>query len=262
MRPLLIAGNWKMNKDLAETQAFAQGLRDYALRHSEDKVRIAVAPAYPFLYKAQELLRDTCVKVAAQDVSANEDGAFTGEVSASMLASLHLPYCLAGHSERRQYHRETDSLVNTKLKKLLQHGIIPIFCLGEMLGEREAEQTEAVLERQLSGGLSDITLYTGREVVIAYEPVWAIGTGKVATPQQAQAAHAFIRSWLKQNYSETVAAKLLILYGGSVKPDNIRELMLQPDIDGALIGGASLKLEQFLAMLDTATEVVKEKQSL
>lgn len=260
MRPLLIAGNWKMNKDLTETQAFAQGLRDYALRHTEDKVRIAVAPAYPFLLKALELLKDTCVKVAAQDVSANEDGAYTGEVSASMLASLHLPYCLAGHSERRQYHQETDSLVNTKLKKVLQHGIIPIFCLGEKLEEREAEQTNSVLEKQLSGGLSDITLYTGREIVIAYEPVWAIGTGKVATPQQAQEAHAFIRNWLKDNYNETVAAKLLILYGGSVKPDNIKELMLQSDIDGALIGGAALKLEQFTAMLDSAKEVVKIKQ--
>ena len=259
MRPLLIAGNWKMNKDLFETLSFLQGLKAYAHKHAEDRVQIAVAPAYPFLVTACDLLKDTPVKVAAQDVSANDDGAFTGEVSATMLASLHLPFCLAGHSERRQYHGETDFVVNTKLKQVLKNGMTPIFCLGEKLEEREAEQTNAVLERQLADGLSDINLLTGREIVVAYEPVWAIGTGKVATPQQAQDAHAFIRNWLMNNYNVAVAEKIQILYGGSVKPDNIRELMLQPDIDGALIGGAALKLEQFTAMLDTSKEVVKIK---
>jgi triosephosphate isomerase len=257
MRHLLIAGNW--NKDLFETLAFTQGLKAYAHKHSEDRVEIAVAPAYPFLLTVYDILKDTPAKVAAQDVSDNEDGAFTGEVSATMLASLHLPFCIAGHSERRQYHNETDTVVNTKLKQILKNGITPIFCLGEKLEEREGELTEQVLERQLADGLSDISLFTGKEIVIAYEPVWAIGTGKVATPGQAQQAHAFIRNWLKEKFNGKVSATLQILYGGSVKPDNIRELMLQPDIDGALIGGASLKLEQFTAMLDIAKEVVKLK---
>jgi triosephosphate isomerase len=259
MRHLLIAGNWKMNKDLFETLAFVQGLKAYAHKHSEAKVEIVVAPAYPFLLTVCDILKDTPVKIAAQDVSANEDGAFTGEVSALMLASLHLPFCITGHSECRQYHNETDAVVNTKLKKLLKNGITPIFCLGEKLEEREAEQTEQVLERQLTDGLSDISLYTGKEIVIAYEPVWAIGTGKVATPGQAQQAQAFIRNWLKEKFSDKVSATVQILYGGSVKPDNFKELMLQPDIDGSLIGGASLKLEQFIAILDTAKEVVKLK---
>jgi triosephosphate isomerase (TIM) len=259
MRPLFIAGNWKMNKDLFETLAFLQGLKAYAQKHTEARVQIAVAPAYPFLLTATDLLKDTPVKVAAQDVSINDDGAFTGEVSATMLASLHLPYCLAGHSERREYHGETDEIVNLKLKKVLKNGLTPIFCLGEKLEEREGNRTTEVLERQLTDGLDNITLYTGREIVIAYEPVWAIGTGKVATPEQAQEAHAFIRNWLETKFNGKVSDTLQLLYGGSVKPDNIRELMLQKDIDGALIGGASLRLDQFTAMLDTAIEVVKVK---
>jgi len=248
-----------MNKDLFETLAFTQGLKTYAHKHSEAKVEIVIAPAYPFLLTASDLLRETPAKIAAQDVSLNEDGAFTGEVSATMLASLHLPYCIIGHSERRQYHQETDFSVNARLKQLLKNGITPIFCIGEKLDEREADRTIQVLERQLSDGLADINLYTGKEIVIAYEPVWAIGTGKVATPQQAQDVHAFIRNWLKEKFGSKVSDKLQILYGGSVKPDNIKELMLQPDIDGALIGGASLKLEQFIAMLDTAKEALKLK---
>lgn len=260
MRRLMIAGNWKMNKDLFETLAFTQGLRVYAHKHQEDRVQIVIAPTYPFLLVVSDILKDTPAKVAAQDVSFNEDGAFTGEVSATMLASLHLPYCIAGHSERRQYHSETDEAVNAKLKQLLKSGIIPIFCLGEVLAERENGQTEQVLQRQLEKGLEDITMYTGKEIVIAYEPVWAIGTGKVATPQQAQDAHQFIRNWLQEKFGSKVSDKLQILYGGSVKPENIKELMLQPDIDGALIGGASLKLEQYTAMLDTAVEVIKSKK--
>lgn len=259
MRNLMIAGNWKMNKDLFETLAFVQGLKAYAHKHSEPGVEIAVAPAYPFLITVSDILKGSPVRVSAQDVSANEDGAFTGEVSATMLASLHLPLCIAGHSERRQYHNETDEVVNAKLMKLLKSGITPIFCLGEKLEEREGNLTEQVLERQLRDGLSEISLLTGKEIVVAYEPVWAIGTGKVATPGQAQQAHAFIRNWLKNKYDGKVSDAMQILYGGSVKPDNIKELMLQPDLDGALIGGASLKLEQFTAMLDTSREVVKLK---
>jgi triosephosphate isomerase len=255
MRKLMIAGNWKMNKDLSETSVFVQTLRDFATGSSDEKVQIVIAPVYPFLLTAQQILEDTIVAIAAQDVSANEDGAYTGEVSATMLASLHLPYCIVGHSERRQYHAETDELVNVKLNKLLSVGITPIFCLGEKLSEREAEQTYSVLERQLSGGLAGINLVSGQEIVIAYEPVWAIGTGKVATPQQAQSAHAFIRNWLNQHYSADVAANLQILYGGSVKPDNIEVLMSQIDIDGALIGGASLKIADFTKMIELAREI-------
>lgn len=259
MRHLMIAGNWKMNKDLFETLAFAQGLRAYAQNHNEPKVEMVIAPVYTFLLVAEDVLKGVPVKVAAQDVSFNEDGAFTGEVSATMLASLHLPYCIVGHSERRQYHNEINPIVNLKLKQLLKNGIIPIFCIGERLDERESNQTNSVLERQLEEGLEDITLFTGKEIIIAYEPVWAIGTGKVATPEQAQQAHAFIRNWLKAKFNDKVTDKLQILYGGSVKPDNIKELMLQQDIDGALIGGASLKLEQYIAMVETSKEVVKQK---
>ncbi len=259
MRPLMIAGNWKMNKDLFETKTFTQGLKDYAYKHNDPGVEIVIAPVYPFLMTATEMVKGTSIKVAAQDVSINDDGAFTGEVSATMLASLHLPFCIIGHSERRQYHNEDDRYINTKLKQLLKNGITPIFCLGEKLEERESDRTIDVLKRQLENGLCDITLFTGKEIVIAYEPVWAIGTGKVASPAQAQEAHNFIRNWLKENYSDKVAETLQLLYGGSVKPDNIKELMLQPDIDGALIGGAALKLEQFTAMLDISGEVMKLK---
>lgn len=259
MRHLLIAGNWKMNKDLFETQSFVNELKVYAHKHTEPKVEIVIAPAYPFLLTASETLKGTCVKVSAQDVSTHEDGAYTGEVSATMLASLHLPYCIIGHSERRQYHNDTDSVVNLKLKKILKHGITPIFCIGELLNERESNQTNDVLARQLEDGLSEISLYTGKEIVIAYEPVWAIGTGKVATPEQAQQAHAYIREWLTNKFSKTISENMLVLYGGSVKPDNIKELMSQADIDGALIGGASLKAEHFIAMLETAAEVIKAK---
>ena len=259
MRHIMIAGNWKMNKDLFETQAFVQNLKNYAHKHDEPLVDIVIAPAYPFLMTAAEMLKGTSVKVASQDVSINEDGAFTGEVSATMLASMHLPYCIIGHSERRQYHQETDASVNLRLKQILKNGITPIFCIGEKLQEREAGKTTEVLMQQLEEGLKDITLYTGKEIIIAYEPVWAIGTGKVATPLQAEEAHAFIRNWIKENYSEKVADKILVLYGGSVKPDNIRELLMQHDIDGALIGGASLKLEHFAEMLDSAKEIIKLK---
>jgi triosephosphate isomerase len=260
MRHLMIAGNWKMNKDLFETLSFTQGLKTYTLKHINSPVEIVIAPAYPFLKTALDELSHTSIKISAQDVSSNEDGAFTGEVSATMLASLHLPYCIVGHSERRQYHNDADHMVNARLRQLLKNGITPIFCIGEKLEEREAEQTNDVLLRQLSDGLQDVELYTGQEIVIAYEPVWAIGTGKVATPAQAQEAHAFIRNWLKDNFTDKVSDRLLLLYGGSVKPDTIKELLLQPDIDGALIGGASLKLEQFTAMLDSSEEIMQRNK--
>ena len=260
MRHLMIAGNWKMNKDLFETLSFAQGLKAYAIKHSDSPVEIVIAPAFPFLKTARDELKNTTVKISAQDVSSNEDGAFTGEVSATMLASLHLPYCIVGHSERRQYHNDADHMVNARLRQLLKNGITPIFCIGEKLEEREAEQTNDVLLRQLEDGLKDVELHTGQEIVIAYEPVWAIGTGKVATPAQAQEAHAFIRTWLKDKFTDKVSDRLLLLYGGSVKPDNIKELMLQPDIDGALIGGASLKLEQFTNMLDLSQEIMQRNK--
>lgn len=253
----MIAGNWKMNKDLQQTIAFAQELKTYADRHKESRVQIVIAPVYPFIFATAVILKDTCVRISAQDVSANNDGAYTGEVSATMLASMDLPYCIVGHSERRQYHAETEASVNTKLKKLLDNGITPIFCIGEKLDERESDSTTMVLNKQLSGGLQDIQLSSGAEIVIAYEPVWAIGTGKVATPEQAEEAHAYIRAWIATHYDNTVADAVQILYGGSVKPDNIQELMQKPDIDGALIGGASLKIADYTQMIDIAKEVVK-----
>ncbi|MDD4309321.1 MAG: triose-phosphate isomerase [Candidatus Cloacimonetes bacterium] len=254
MRKIIIAGNWKMNKGLDETRDFFQEVVS-ALRGVElGSIVPVVAPAYPFLAEALRESFGSDILVSAQEVSLNSDGAYTGEVSAAMLKSLNLPYCIIGHSERRQYHNESDANVQHKLLKLLAHGITPIVCIGETLAQRDANQTEAVVLAQLKGCLQDVPLKTGTEIIIAYEPVWAIGTGRTATPEQAQEVHALIRSWMMENYSGVVATNLSILYGGSVKPDNLALLLACEDIDGGLIGGASLKAEDFIEMVKIARE--------
>ncbi|MBW6513169.1 MAG: triose-phosphate isomerase [Candidatus Syntrophosphaera sp.] len=257
MRNIIIAGNWKMNKDAFETEQFCLDLGDYLKDHDEERVVPIIAPVFPFLAKAQSLLQGIPAAVAAQDVSAETAGAYTGEVSAVQLNSLGLSYCIIGHSERRQYHGESDALIREKLFRLRENDLIPIVCIGETLAQREAGQTEKVILTQLAGCFEEVELSSGREVVIAYEPVWAIGTGKTATSDQAQEVHALIREWLDKQFGQAIAANIHILYGGSVKPGNIRELLLQPDIDGGLIGGASLILEDFCAMIDTASQVIK-----
>ena len=249
MRKIIIAGNWKMNKDLAETRSFVSQI-GLALGDLElGEVIPIVAPAYPFLGEALQLAEETALQICAQDVSANNDGAFTGEVSARMLASMGLKYGIVGHSERRQYHGETDATICIKMHKLLEHKIKPIVCVGETLAQREAGDTEEVVLEQLNGCLKDLQMSSGEEIYIAYEPVWAIGTGKTATPQQAQEVHALIRLWLSKKFHQAIADRLPILYGGSVKPENIKDLLSCPDIDGGLIGGASLKAPDFTSVV-------------
>lgn len=255
MRKIIIAGNWKMNKDLAETRSFVSKV-GLALRELDlERILPMVAVAYPFLGEAMQMAEGTPLQISAQDVSANDDGAFTGEVSARMLKSLGLRYGIVGHSERRQYHGESDATICTKMHKLLGNKIKPIVCVGESLAQREAGDTEEVILEQLNGCMKGLEMHSGEEIFIAYEPVWAIGTGRTATPQQAQEVHALIRFWLSKSYSKAIAEKLCILYGGSVKPDNIKDLLACEDIDGGLIGGASLKEDDFLSMVKTAKQI-------
>lgn len=258
MRDIIVAGNWKMNKDAFATAEFCTNLVHELKDRDLAGVRVIVAPPYPFLGIALNALTDSPVKVSAQDVSCHQDGAYTGEVSSSMLSSLGLRYCIVGHSERRQYHHESDRLIRDKVLRLFEHGLIPILCIGETLQQREAGHTEGVLRAQLQGAFEDVKLSSGKAIVIAYEPVWAIGTGVTATTAQAQEAHAFVRGWLRDRFGEEIASAIHILYGGSMKPDNIGELIAQPDIDGGLIGGASLKTADFSSMISTAIAHTKK----
>ncbi|MCK9310036.1 MAG: triose-phosphate isomerase [Candidatus Cloacimonetes bacterium] len=254
MRKIIIAGNWKMNKGLSDTREFVKELVD-TISSLELKHTIPlIAPAYPFLQEALRESFGSAVQIAAQNVSLHSDGAFTGEVSATMLASLGLKYGIIGHSERRQYHEETDSDVLGKMHKLFEQKITPILCIGETLAQRDANQTAATILSQLKGCLHGVEMHSGNEIVIAYEPVWAIGTGRTATPEQAQEVHALIRKWLRDNYPSAVAENMAILYGGSVKPDNLKSLLACEDIDGGLIGGASLKVDDFVAMVKIAND--------
>ncbi len=257
MRDIVIAGNWKMNKDADATRDFCHALADGLQPLNLNGVQVIVAPPYPFLEVALSTLRGCPACVSAQDVSANTDGAFTGEVSASMLASLGLRHCIIGHSERRQYHQESDALIRTKLQRLLDVNIAPILCVGETLEQREAGDTAKVVLSQLEGCLRDMDENATSRVTIAYEPVWAIGTGRTATSAQAQEVHAIIRAWLDTRYGQALAQSLCVLYGGSVKPDNITELLSCQDIDGALIGGASLKITDFLSMTRSAISIAQ-----
>ncbi len=255
MRKIIIAGNWKMNKCLSETRQFVNTVVSALTRMEINRVVPIIAPAYPFLHEAIRERIGSELQIAAQDVSLNNDGAYTGEVSASMLASIGLHFCIIGHSERRQYHGETNEIVKAKMLKLFEHKFCPIVCIGETLEQRDANRTSEVIISQLNGCLNGIKLETGTEIIIAYEPVWAIGTGRTATPQQAQEVHALIRKWLGDNYPPAVAENMPILYGGSVKPDNLKELLGCPDIDGGLIGGASLKAEDFIAMVKIGSQI-------
>lgn len=244
-RKPIIAANWKMNVGPAEASAF---IKDFLplIESVNGATDIVIVPPYVSLPVVSEAL-GCCspVGLGAQTVSEYDNGAYTGEISTSMLQELKVGYVVLGHSERRQYFGETDTVINTKMKKTLAAGLTPIFCIGETLEERDGNKLEEVLERQLSVGMQGLTPEQAASLVIAYEPVWAIGTGRTATAQQAQDAHAFVRSIVEKNFGADVAAKVRIQYGGSVKPENTAELMSQPDIDGALVGGASLKPESF-----------------
>jgi triosephosphate isomerase len=247
---MLIAGNWKMNTDLAEAVRLASDVAR-ATGDAADGVAVAICPPFISLEAAAEIVRDTPVRLGAQNMHAAESGAFTGEVSASMLASVGCHYVILGHSERRQLFGETDRGVNEKVKAAMQHGLVPIVCVGETLDQREAGEEESVVGRQIDAALDGVQLDAGSDLVVAYEPVWAIGTGKTASPEQAQAMHQFIRERIGASHGATGRA-VELLYGGSMKPGNAADLLAQPDIDGGLIGGASLDAESFAAIVDAA----------
>lgn len=248
MRQKLVAGNWKMNGSLAANKVLIDGIIAGLTGQAAD---VAVCVPAPYLAQVQSLVAGSAVKLGAQDVSAHACGAYTGEVAAGMLKEFACTYVTIGHSERRAYHGETDEVVAAKTVAALAAGIVPIVCVGETLQEREAGQTDAVVGRQLDVVLAAIDASAVAHIVVAYEPVWAIGTGKTATPAMAQEVHAALRGRLALKNSEA-AAGVRILYGGSMKPDNAKELMAQPDIDGGLIGGAALKAADFLAIIAAA----------
>ncbi|OGC24164.1 triose-phosphate isomerase [candidate division WOR-1 bacterium RIFOXYC2_FULL_37_10] len=239
MRKPVIAGNWKLNKTIVEAIDLASRLKKSVGTATD--VEIVVCPAFVAINSVSQTLTDSTIGVGAQDMYWKDSGAFTGEVSAPMIRGAGASYVIIGHSERRQYFGETNETVNKKLIAALSHGLVPIVCIGETLEERESDKTFDVIKTQIKGALNDINETDLEKIIIAYEPVWAIGTGKTASPEQAQEVHAFIRKLLPANISQ----KVRILYGGSAKPDNIKELMAKEDIDGGLIGGAALKVEDF-----------------
>jgi triosephosphate isomerase (TIM) len=253
-RPLFIAGNWKMNPATAQAAvALAEEVK--AGVGQEADVRVAVCPPSVFLHAIDTVLEGSPIGLGAQNMHWKPDGAYTGEVSAAMLQDAGCTHVILGHSERRHGLDETDAQVNAKLHAALAAGLLPIVCIGETRQEREANQTEDVVGGQLTGSLAGLTAEQLAGVVLAYEPVWAIGTGLTATPEQAQAVHEFIRTWLANSHGEAIAARVVVQYGGSVKPDNAAELLAAPDIDGSLVGGASLKAGDFLGIIKAAQDV-------
>jgi len=245
----LIAGNWKMFKTIPETVDFCQRLKGEMAAFQGPKVDVAIAPPFTALASAAQALRGSSIQVASQDVFWAESGAYTGEVSARMLKDAGCSMAIVGHSERRQYFQETDETVNKKAAALMKDGIVPLICVGESLAERQGKVTFRVVERQAREGLKGLPVKDPLSAVIAYEPVWAIGTGQTATPRQAQEVHAFIRKLVGEVFSSSLAQSIRILYGGSVKPENTAELMAMEDVDGALVGGASLEVGSFLQII-------------
>jgi triosephosphate isomerase len=242
-RKLIIAGNWKMNKTVAEALDLVRGLKIELANVKE--VDMVVCPPFTALSEVSKAILDSNLRLGAQNMNENNVGAFTGEIAAGMLKEFSVRYVILGHSERRQYQQERDALIAKKAHAVLAASLKPIVCVGETLAEREAHRTEAVLQTQVHGSLAGLTKEQMSETIVAYEPVWAIGTGKTATAEQAQEAQQFIRGLLAKMFDETVARRVRIQYGGSVKPSNARELMSQPDVDGALVGGASLEARSF-----------------
>jgi triosephosphate isomerase (TIM) len=249
MRKPVIAGNWKMYKLVGDAVQTALSLKP--LVANANHCEVVIAPTYTSLKSVADRLEGSNIRVAAQDIAAEtKQTAHTGDVSGDMVKDAGCSHVIIGHSERRQYDRETDELVSRKIRAALHFALTPVVCVGETLDERDAGRAEEVVGGQLRDGLSGLSGEDVSRLVIAYEPVWAIGTGRTATPEQAQQMHAFIRRWLKQTFGGEVADGLRILYGGSVKPENIAELMREPDIDGALVGGASLDAESFARIVN------------
>ncbi len=250
MRTPIIAGNWKLNKTSREAIVLVEELKREVA--DLEGVDIVVCPPFTALESVSEALIETNIALGAQNVYWADSGAFTGEISALMLKDFGVQYVIVGHSERRQYFGETNETVNKRLRAALAHGLTPIVCVGENLAEREADKTFAVIQTQIQGSLAGLTFDEMNKIVVAYEPVWAIGTGKTATPQMAQEVHAFIRGLLAKIFNPDTAQSVRIQYGGSVTPENIAALISQPDIDGALVGGASLKAASFAAIINAA----------
>ena len=259
-----IAGNWKMHKTRSESVSLASAI-SAALAHFEG-ADVVLCPTFVNLESVSRCLTESTIKLGAQNMHPQASGAFTGEISAAMLKDAKCDYVILGHSERRQLFGETHVFINQKVKAALAHGLIPIFCVGETLAQREANQTEQILSEQLEIGLEGVAeLLQNRELIVAYEPVWAIGTGKVATGQEAQDSHAFIRTVLTQKMGENLTSKIRLLYGGSVKADNVASLMAMPDIHGALVGGASLEADSFCQLVQNSAvsvTAVEEPQPL
>ena len=251
MRRKVIAGNWKMHKDLSESQNLISKLIN-ELRKENVNCDIIICPPFTSLSEAAGLVKNTKVKLGAQNMHYEDKGAFTGEVSAAMLKSVGCEYVILGHSERRAIFSESDEMINKKIKKALGSGLRPIFCIGETLQQRESGTMNDVIKRQVTDGLQHVSTGEMEKIIIAYEPVWAIGTGVTATPQQAQEVHVYVRQLINNIFGDDTAEKLIIQYGGSVKPDNAAELLSQSDIDGALVGGACLEADSFLKIIKSA----------
>jgi len=254
MRKPFVAGNWKMNTDTHTSVDLSKRIAAGSSEVAGHSVTVAVCPPFTYLQSVAKALSASHIAVGAQDVYFESNGAFTGEISTSMLKDIGCTYVLCGHSERRHVIGETDELINKKAAAAIAGGLLPILCVGELLAERDAGQTEQIVSRQLKKGLSGLSAEKISAVTIAYEPVWAIGTGRTATPQQAQEAHNFIRKQLAQIYDDMLAEEIRILYGGSAKPANAENLMNQDDVDGLLVGGASLNADDFLAIIQAAVQ--------
>lgn len=247
MRKHIVAGNWKMNNDLAQTEALLAALKKYT---KVSNATVMVAPTFTNLWHAYQSLKGTTIEVIAQNMHFAKSGAYTGEISAAMLKSIGVETVILGHSERREYFNETDELLAKKVDAALECGMKVIFCFGEVLADRKAGNHESVVESQIKNALFHLEGSSFDNIILAYEPVWAIGTGETATPEQAQDMHAFIRKTLASKYGSNVADKISILYGGSVKPNNAQEIFSKPDVDGGLIGGASLNADDFFAIVN------------
>ena len=250
MRKKLIAGNWKMNKTLDESVKLVEGILEKI--KSYDDREILFCPPFTSLYEISEMIKDRNVKLGGQNLYFEEKGAYTGEISGKMLKSVGCDYVIIGHSERRNYFNETDEFIRKKIIRAKEEELIPILCIGEKLEEREKGVTEKVVSKQITTCLRSIPVNDADELVVAYEPVWAIGTGRNATPEQAEEVHIFLRELIGDMYSNNIKEELRIIYGGSVNPGNARSLLSQPNIDGALVGGASLKVDDFVAIIESA----------
>lgn len=247
MRKHIVAGNWKMNKTLEESQELTKAL---TAKVPNNEVEVIIAPTFPNLYPVNELIKNSNISLAAQNVHFADNGAFTGEVSTDMLSSVGVSTVIVGHSERRSIFGESHELLAQKSTKVVQSGMQLMFCIGEVLEDRKSDKHFDVVKKQLEDSLFHLSEDEFKQVVLAYEPVWAIGTGETASPEQAQEMHAFIRSLLVEKYSQDTAENTSILYGGSVKPNNAKEIFSQPDVDGGLIGGASLKADDFVSIIN------------